>query len=348
VKKALTFLLVLLVGLPLLFFAISYLLEFRPEAEMQVSEFSDKRSSVDILPDTLKIMSWNIGYAGLGDNMDFFMDGGQMVRDTRERTEQNLSDIIEHLKKEDADIYLIQEVDLDSHRTYGINEVEAISDAFPDYFSYYAPNFKAWFVPVPLKEPIGSVDAGQLILSRVKPQRVVRVQYPSKFDFPQSMFNLKRCLLEAAFRTETGKIVNIGNTHCTAFDTGSMRAVEIDFLKEKLSRYNANGELFIMAGDWNQNPPMYKASKEETENEFFAPVTLDTFGMETISKILCDTSCYSMRYNDRPYCATSTKSILDFFWVSRNSVSELECKTIDLNFHSSDHNPVILKAALAQ
>jgi hypothetical protein len=40
-----------------------------------------QRSSLQIEPDeSLKFISWNIGYAGLGREMDFFYDGGQQVR----------------------------------------------------------------------------------------------------------------------------------------------------------------------------------------------------------------------------------------------------------------------------
>ena len=74
------------------------------------------------LPDTLTVLSWNIGYAGLGDDMDFFYDGGKRVRDSRRRTLENLRNIVAELRKADADIMLLQEVDCDSHRSYGIRE----------------------------------------------------------------------------------------------------------------------------------------------------------------------------------------------------------------------------------
>lgn len=41
----------------------------------------------------------NIGYAGLGDNMDFFYDGGRRVRDSRERTARNLKEIVETISR---------------------------------------------------------------------------------------------------------------------------------------------------------------------------------------------------------------------------------------------------------
>lgn len=335
---------IILAALGLAFFVISYFAEYRPAAVSPVSEYYTPATiGRSVLPDTLKIMTWNIGYAGLGDNMDFCVDGGVKVRDTRERTEQNLADIISKLKAGNADIYLLQEVDWNSHRTYGINEVETISKAFPDYFAYFAPNFKVWFVPSPLKEPIGRVNSGLLTLSRIRSCSVRRISYPSSFAFPVRMFNLKRCLLEADFKTSDGRTVHIGNTHNTAFDTGGMRTIEDEFLKERIASFDRAGEPFIIAGDWNQCPPQYRPAKEEFENKYFVPEMFDTTGVDSFAHILCDTTRYSMRYNDKPYGPSSTKSLLDFFIVSRKGWNPLNCRTVDFEFHSSDHNPVILE-----
>ena len=46
--------------------------------------------SPDALPDSVIILCWNIGYGGLGDDMDFFYDGGTQVRTSRERTLANI------------------------------------------------------------------------------------------------------------------------------------------------------------------------------------------------------------------------------------------------------------------
>jgi len=336
-KKLFLLLLALFLG----FFSISYFAEFKPDNDILVSEYFGRNDdNCAVLPDSLKVLAWNIGYAGLGDNMDFCVDGGDQVRDTRERTEQNLAEIISLMKAENADIYLLQEVDEKAHRTYRINEIEAISKAFPDYYVYFAPNFDVWFVPSPLKEPIGMVRSGVVILSRIMPLAVRRLQYPSSFSFPVRMFNLKRCLLEADFVTADGKTVHIGNTHNTAFDAGGMRLAEDEFLKERIASFARVGESFIIAGDWNQCPPQYTPSKEELDNEFFAPCIFDTTGINSFARILCDTFHYSMRYNDKPYCDSSTKSLLDFYLVPRDGLEVLDFLTIDLDFHSSDHNPV--------
>ena len=103
-----------------LFLGVSWIAEYRPDARETV--IYDTAEPV-FLPDTLTVLSWNIGYAGLGDDMDFFYDGGKRVRDSRRRTLENLRNIVAELRKADADIMLLQEVDCDSHRSYGIRDV---------------------------------------------------------------------------------------------------------------------------------------------------------------------------------------------------------------------------------
>ncbi len=49
--------------------------------------------------DTITILSWNVGYCGLGSDMDFFMDGGQSSRTSRGRTEQNLKAVVSLIEK---------------------------------------------------------------------------------------------------------------------------------------------------------------------------------------------------------------------------------------------------------
>lgn len=75
--------------------------------------------------------------------------------------------------------------------------------------------------PVPLRAPLGRVQAGVVTLSRYAPVSTVRYGYPSAFGFPVRLFNLKRCLLEAEFVTRGGDTVWIGNTHNTAYDTAA-------------------------------------------------------------------------------------------------------------------------------
>jgi hypothetical protein len=67
----------------------------------------------------LSMITWNIGYAGLGKEMDFFYEGGRQVRPSFELSEKYLEGIISYIGlNRSTDFFLFQEVDLRSKRSY--------------------------------------------------------------------------------------------------------------------------------------------------------------------------------------------------------------------------------------
>lgn len=150
----------------LLGFGIVWIREWQPAPDEFI--YRDDKI-ISLLPDTLTVLTWNTGYAGLGDDMDFFMDGGKGVRTSRERTEENLQKITDFLAACDADVILLQEVDRNSRRTYHIDQFVHYQESLPEYHGYFAYNYKTPFVPVPLSTPTGQIEAGLAIFSRFPP-----------------------------------------------------------------------------------------------------------------------------------------------------------------------------------
>ena len=329
----------------LIFLITAIILDYRPAGKEILQDRSVTASGPTELPDSLTILCWNIGYGGLGDDMDFFYDGGTKVRDSRERTQENISAIIDEIRRHDADIVLLQEMDECSRRTYRINEVEMLRDSFPDYHIYLAYNYKSFFVPIPLKAPMGKIASGVVLMSRIAPEEVSRWQYPSRFAWPVSMFNLKRCLLTAEYRLSDGRTFIIGNTHNTAYDTGNMRTVETEFLGNMAARLHADGTKFIIGGDWNQYPEAYTPSAEESSNPHFSTVRLDESLLSPYGNIAYDSQAKTLRHLDRPYGPGSVLTVTDYFYVS-DGIHVDSVKVTDLRFRNSDHQPVLLKATL--
>ena len=342
-RKYLWGVMLFLIGVVLLFFGAAWVGEYRP-AERETLYLSMHR---DTLPDTLTIVTWNIGYAGLGADMDFFYDGGKRVRDTREHTQANLEHILDVLHRTQADIILLQEVDRCSKRTYRIDEVESLRRAFPDYTLTFAYNYKSRWVPIPLGCPMGRVEAGVVILSRVEPLEAVRWQYPSSFPFPVRLFNLKRCLLTALFLTPQGDTLMVGNTHNTAYDTGGMRTQEMDFLQKMLFQSDSDGISVLVGGDWNQYPPGYRPRPEELTHPYFRPEEVDGSGFSSFSRFVYDTLQPSLRYLDRPYVDGALTTLTDFFLLS-DALQVLSVETLPEAFAASDHNPVVLKVCIGR
>ena len=91
-------------------------MEYRPQKTESIKKSEGTREISR--EDPFTVVSLNTGYAGLGKDEDFFMDGGTKVRpDSKIQVEENLAGIVGMLKEHKADAYFLQEVDLDSKRS---------------------------------------------------------------------------------------------------------------------------------------------------------------------------------------------------------------------------------------
>ena len=112
----------------ILFLSYATLTDFKPQEKIQLFNQTNSR---EITKNSFAILSWNIGYAGLGENMDFFYDGGNKVRDTKERTIENFKEILSFISAQNnLDFIVLQEVDVQAKRTYYINERYSIEKTF--------------------------------------------------------------------------------------------------------------------------------------------------------------------------------------------------------------------------
>jgi len=146
---------VLIVVAFLLVYSIS---DYRPDEKKVV--YSSE--TPDIVPKwaEIDILTWNIGFAGLGEDMDFFYDGGKAVRTTKNKFEENSSQIAAYLESCDTMEYiLLQEVDRDSKRSYHTDMFNDLSLSLPDYWPYFGLNYDVFFVPFPLNDPMGKVKS---------------------------------------------------------------------------------------------------------------------------------------------------------------------------------------------
>src|SRR5699024_2704846 len=99
------------------------LTEYRPDDIELLEVVQAARKDNVRVGERLDVLSFNTGYCGLGREQDFFMDGGSMVRPrSEEDVRANLNGILSELVRQNVDIYLLQEVDFDSWRSYYTNQ----------------------------------------------------------------------------------------------------------------------------------------------------------------------------------------------------------------------------------
>ena len=323
--------------------------EYRPADTEPLSIFGTGSETLHA-GDTFTVMTWNIGYAALGDNADFFMDGGSMVQTAdNERVNVNLGAIAEELLAVNPDIALLQEVDRNSSRSYGIDETVPLITTLSGHAATFAYNYKVPFVPYPVP-PIGRVNSGLLTLSRYPVMQSDRVQLPCPFSWPIRLGNLKRCLMIDRIPVEgSDKELVVVCLHLEAYDDGEGKIAQTKMLREVLQEEAAAGNYVIAGGDFNQILSTIDNPFPSQEG-MWLPGVLDVSAFSEGWQFEMDERLPSCRSLDQPLVGADMDSfqyyLIDGFIVSAG-LEVLSCETQDLGFVNSDHNPVVMQVRLA-
>ena len=336
-------------------------LEYRPDDIESVSVYNNQANEVE-LNQSIRLMTFNLGYAGLGADEDFVMDGGKKGRpDSKEDVLYYLNGIYERLTDQQIDIYLLQEVDYKARRSYHINQVEGIHEQLgSSYSSQFALNFKAPFVPFPvsLTDYIGYVESGIQTLMTYQVNSSYRYQFPGAFSWPLRVANLKRAMLVyyLDIKDSDSQLV-IVNLHMSAYDaTGDLRAQEMAFLKTFMMDEYQKGNYVIVGGDFNQTFPGAIGAYEVDEGLYQAfPIEEDY--LPNGFQFFYDASSPTCRLLNQPYVRGSEHTfyyVIDGFIISDNITvlpfeglnDQASAVTIDDMFLYSDHNAVVIELML--
>lgn len=322
--------------------------EYRPK-EISAAEMSEQGKSSLKSGQTLKILSWNTGYAGLDASADFFMDGGNKVKpESQDVVENNMSAIADFINKGNYDICLLQEVDRNSSRTKNTDELSFYEEVTGLGWAY-APNYRCNFVPYPIP-PIGKVESGVATMSNLlMSEDADRISLPCPFNWPVRAANLKRCLLVSRYSIEgTDKELVAVNLHLEAYDDGAGKEAQAKALVELLQTEYEKGNYVIAGGDFNQVFPGTLDTYPIKDSKLWTPGIVDEQQIPEGWQILYDSSTPSCRLLNHPYDPDSEDTqyyVIDGFIASPN-VTVDTVGTKDLGFANSDHNPVELKIRL--
>jgi len=322
-----------------IFLLYSTIFEYKPDDQVYV--FSSEEEVLLSDSSTFSAMLWNIGFTGLGANMDFFYDGGEEVRDSRENVSRNLEEISRYIGLHDSiDFILLNEVDLKSKRSYYTNHLEKLGAILSDHKAFIGLNYVVDFVPIPVKAPFGKIESGIVTYSKYLPKSSVRHSYHGNYKWPMSTFMLKRCYLVNRHTLPDGREFVLVNLHNSAYDDGSLRAAQLEQLSTFVEGEYSKENFVFIGGDWNQSP---------TD---FIPMMEHVFDTIMLSYLPADfLTGWTQAYSDTiptnrrimiPYDKTKTPTtVIDFYIVSPNIEVE-SIRTEDLGFENTDHNPVFI------
>ncbi|MEC0088911.1 endonuclease/exonuclease/phosphatase family protein [Paenibacillus macquariensis] len=345
IKKSLKWLgwiVVTIVAIVAIFLIYVTVVDYKPTAQIQLQTDNNNGSGLK-QGEAFTVTTFNIGYAGLDQGQDFFMDGGTMSRSSsRQQTEENLLSIGAILKETQSNMYLLQEVDKNASRSNHINEVEELGNLLPEYSRTFALNYKVPWVPVPVLHPMGSVVSGLLTLSKFQSTSNTRFGLPGKESWPVQQMELDRAFIASRFPVDNGKELVLINLHLSAFDKGGViRKQQLDFLSNYIRKEIGKGSYLVIGGDWNHSLPGTEPKNFASQQAW--PEWLQSFP-ETFSadgfQWANDPTTPSVRTLDIAYQkGVNFLAVIDGFLVSPN-IEIVSVKGHDLSFKNSDHNPV--------
>ncbi|MEI7498915.1 MAG: endonuclease/exonuclease/phosphatase family protein [Bacteroidota bacterium] len=349
--KIIVWLLGIFIGLPVLL-AVSFICylsftAFSPVLKSKM-KIDGNGSPFDQSKREFTFFTWNIGYAGLGREMDFFYDGGKLSRPSKAQFREYFQGIQKGIKaSEGTDFIFLQELDVFSKRAWYQNEYMGVSALLTKYFHVFALNYDCRFVPLPLSDPMGRVKGGLATFSSVQPDAATVQYYESNFPWPTQLVMLKRCYMLFRFRLDNGKELIIVNLHNSAYDsTGALRQRELFILDSVLTSEYRQGNYVIAGGDWNNNPNGFniEAIHQGDRATTIDPPIPDKFFKDW--SFVYDSLTPSNRFTDIPYEKGVTRTtIIDFFVVSPN-VETKNIRTVPMGFKYSDHEPVVMGVRL--
>lgn len=298
----------------------------------------------------LAVLSWNIGYSGLGREQDFFMDGGTHARPgSAEIVNRYLDGICSSIARQNADLVMLQEVDTDSARTYGIDETTALIRNT----GVHALNYSCPFVPLPLppQTPMGKVHSGLFTTTNYAISGAERISLPCPFSWPLSTANLKRCLLVSRLPVEgSNHELVLVNLHLEAYDDGEGKAAQTRQLMGLLQEEYDKGNFVIAGGDFNQAFPGSMELYPNNHPDLWEIPLLEEDSLPEGFRYVSDLSTPSCRLLNQPYNPSDTENtqhyVIDGFIVSPN-ITVTAVETLDLGFENSDHNPVLMTVNLS-
>lgn len=348
-KKFLKYILYILTAIIL--FAIMFIgyltvTEYNPN-KIETININNNNSKKFELNKQYNILNWNIGFAGMDENIDFFMDGGKMVLpSSEEQVKKNLDAIGNFIKSKYSDVVFLQEVDENSKRTYNFNQIQYF-DYLLNNSSNFAYNYKVAYVPYPFPETLGKMNSGIYTSTKFNLEKAERHQLPVPFKYPVRIANLKRAISVsyAPIENSTKKLVLI-NAHLDAYDSDNSGKIAqtkeiINFLNDEYNK----GNYVIVGADFNQS---LTENIQNIPSHLWQPSKFDESKLAPNFKLYFDETTPTARLLNKPYIENSTDTytfVIDGYIVS-NNIDVVSVKTEDLKFKNSDHNPILLEFKL--
>ena len=195
---------------------------------------------------TLSLVSYNIGYlSGLTNQA--------AVERPKSLFDGHLESAIATLRTLNPDIIALQEIDIDSKRSYNVNQLDALANALGLTHAGLAINWNKNYVPFPywpISAHFGKIVSGQAVLSRypIKDNQRIVLEKVADRPFFYSAVYLDR-LAQVTQLDINGRPIIVINVHLEAF-INSTRLNQTRAVRDMAETYAKNYPV-LLVGDFN-------------------------------------------------------------------------------------------------
>ena len=297
-------------------------------------------------------VTYNIGFGAYTPDFSFFMDGGKSSwaksKESVCETVQGAGELVASLN---PDFAMIEEIDLDSTRSYHVDEYEILKKCLPQDDTVFAKNYHSAFLFYPFTQPHGSSNSGIGLFSRYEIESSVRRSLPISTSVSKFL-DLDRCYSVSRIPVDNGKELVLYALHASAYgNSDAIREAQINMLTEDMEQEYAAGNYVVCGGDFNHDLKAEEDSGEKCESWAypFPRSRLSehfSFAMDFLTKEERDGLWNSSRNADMAYVEGVTYTVtLDGFLISDN-VECVSYENINTGYRYSDHDPVCMKFRL--
>ena len=279
----------------------------------------------------LTLLTWNLGYSGLGKESEFVADGGRKYRvDDAALPHRWTREIARFAGARDEDALLFQETAKASWINHGSDLWGALRTATPGRLQTYAREFR---IPLPFN---AGAETGCAIFH--KPLEGVT---SGLRRLPGDTASLIRQFPAQILRFEAGAPFTAINAHLSAFDAGArLRSRQIEMLLAIAAEEHRAGRHVVIGGDFNYElaPPRRAHTTDPKHMTWLHPFPLSA--LPSGWQIAADPRVPTFRSGNKAYVPGENYcGVIDGFIVSPN-IRVQNVEGIDLGFEASDHNPV--------
>jgi endonuclease/exonuclease/phosphatase family metal-dependent hydrolase len=288
-------------------------------------------SSDAALPaDTLKVMTFNIGYlSGMLNNLAVPMP--------KEVFEENMRKSLDMLRQVSPHVIGFQEIDFGASRSFKVHQLDELATTLGYHQAYQSVNWDKRYVPFPYWPPkyhFGKMNSGQAILSKY-PLSAVKTEVlikPVNAPFYYNALYLDR-LVQFSTVTIGERKALVMNLHLEAFDQET-RLQQAQAVREFYEVY-ASEMPVLLIGDFNATPPWTGDGQRDAMRTIMtAPNIASAIDPNMYRKNEKGSYTFS---SGEPY------QMIDYILYNPSHIRKVSARVVGEAGEISDHLPVLME-----